>query len=433
MRIGRGKPGSMRMSWSSVSGSWSSSRRRASAGYASQKRSSTRHRAVTACLTRRTWPGETKCGISTNGIVDPLKTTSCSASQRSTSASSPAQLSPSLDSSTRYCSFRLLTWSISAALTLLPHRECHAIADRGERRAQVVAPAQPRVELAHGRDVLGAPRAGRFPRGDGARHQHVVDQQQAARAEQLEDLVEVAAVAVLGTVDEREVEAAVLELGEALGSVLESQVDAVGELRAGEVVARRGVALRVDLEGGHVRAAAREVQGRDADRGAHLYGAQGAGARSEHLEQTARDVVDDRDPLAIAPRPHLREQRVGLRLEPGEVLGDRRVEDHPRSGRWRLAAYAVAAVVPATTISSQPRKPNSVTTTGPNMIAPATVHSTTGAVGSRPPRPKTTSPREQRVGMKAMSASMRRPFDAPPRAPRGCTRAAARQCPGRDS
>ncbi len=78
MRIGRGKPASMRMSWSSMSGSWSSSRRRASFGYASQKRSSTRHSAVTACLTRRTWPGETKCGMSTNGIVDPLNTTSCS-------------------------------------------------------------------------------------------------------------------------------------------------------------------------------------------------------------------------------------------------------------------------------------------------------------------------------------------------------------------
>ena len=36
------------------------------------------HRTVTACLTRRTWPGETKCGISTNGIVCPANTTSCS-------------------------------------------------------------------------------------------------------------------------------------------------------------------------------------------------------------------------------------------------------------------------------------------------------------------------------------------------------------------
>src|SRR5215210_7234741 len=190
MRIGRGKPGSMRMSWSSVSGSWSSSRRRASAGYASQKRSSTRHSALTACLTRRTWPGETKCGISTNGIVEPLKTTSCSESQRSTSASRPAQVSPSLESSTRYCSLRLLTWSISAALTLLPHREGDAIADRGERGAQVLARHEPLVELAHRRDVLGAPRSGRLLRRRRARHQHVVDEQQPARPQQLDDLVE---------------------------------------------------------------------------------------------------------------------------------------------------------------------------------------------------------------------------------------------------
>src|SRR6185503_1681655 len=55
-----------------------------------------------------------KCGISTNGIVWPSKITSCSFSQASSFVSSPAQVSPSLESSTRYCSLRLLTWSIRA-------------------------------------------------------------------------------------------------------------------------------------------------------------------------------------------------------------------------------------------------------------------------------------------------------------------------------
>src|SRR5215210_914265 len=281
MRIGRGKPGSMRMSWSSVSGSWSSSRRRASFGYASQKRSSTRHSAVTACLTRRTWPGDAKCGIRTNGIVEPLKTTSCSESHRSTSASSPAQVSPSFESSTRYWSLRLLTWSISARLTLLPHRQRHTIADRREGGSQVLAVPQALAELAHVADVLRAPRPGRLLRRDRARHQHVVDEQQAARPQQLDDLVEVAAVAVLRPVDEAQVEAAGLELGQSLARVLEAQVDAVGEPGPPEVLARRRMALGVDLERGDVRAAAGEVDRRDADRGADLDRPRRAGGRRE--------------------------------------------------------------------------------------------------------------------------------------------------------
>src|SRR4051794_30501962 len=60
-----------------------------------------------------------KCGISTNGIVAPLNTTSWSCRNAAMSASSPAQLSPSFDSSTRYWSFRLLTWSISSRGRLL--------------------------------------------------------------------------------------------------------------------------------------------------------------------------------------------------------------------------------------------------------------------------------------------------------------------------
>ena len=45
--------------------------------------------APTACLTRRSWPGEMKCGISTNGIVWPAKITSCSSSQASSSLLEP--------------------------------------------------------------------------------------------------------------------------------------------------------------------------------------------------------------------------------------------------------------------------------------------------------------------------------------------------------
>src|SRR4051812_36040504 len=181
--------------------------------------------------------------MSTNGIVDPLNTTSCSASQRSTSASSPAHVSPSLESSTRYWSLRLLTWSISAALTLLPHREGHAIPDRGERRPQVGALLEALAELAHIADVLLAPRAGGILRRDRSRHQDVVDEQEAARTQQLDDLVEVPAVAVLRTVDEPEVEAARLELRQPLARVLQPQLDPLGKACAGQVVARRGLAL----------------------------------------------------------------------------------------------------------------------------------------------------------------------------------------------
>src|SRR4051794_35425116 len=136
--------------------------------------------------------------------------TSCSESQRSTSASRPAHVSPSLESSTRYWSLRLLTWSISAALTLLPHGQGHAIPDRGEGGAQVVAPAELLVERAHVADVLLAPAPRGLLRSGRAREQHVVDEQEPARAQQRDDLVEVAGVAGLRPVDEPEVEAAEL-------------------------------------------------------------------------------------------------------------------------------------------------------------------------------------------------------------------------------
>src|SRR5919108_48048 len=128
MRSGRENPGSSRISASSAAGTPSSSRRRPSSAYASQKRSSTAQRQPTAWRTRRSCPGETKCGMSTNGIVRPAKTTSFSESQRSISSSIPAHWSPSLESSTRCWSFRLLTWSItlsspmSRVLRTLPAR-----------------------------------------------------------------------------------------------------------------------------------------------------------------------------------------------------------------------------------------------------------------------------------------------------------------------
>src|ERR671922_2484318 len=128
MGSGRENPGSSRISASSAAGTASSSRRRPSSAYASQKRSSTAQREPTAWRTRRNCPGETKCGMSTNGIVRPAKTTSCSASHRSICSSIPAHWSPSLESSTRCWSFRLLTWSItlsspmSRVLRTLPAR-----------------------------------------------------------------------------------------------------------------------------------------------------------------------------------------------------------------------------------------------------------------------------------------------------------------------
>src|SRR3954454_7334240 len=320
MRIGRGKPASMRMSWSSMSGSWSSSRRRASFGYASQKRSSTRHRTVTACLTRRTWPGETKCGISTNGIVCPAKTTSCSLSQVETVVSRPAHVSPSLESSTRYWSLRLLTWSISAASTLSPHRHGHAVSDRQEGGAQVVALLEALVEAADQIDRLLRPLVRGIAGRRAAAHEDVVDEQQAAGPQQPDRLVEVGLVASFRAVDEREVEAAVLELREARGGVLQAQVGL--EAAALQVLARGGVALRVDLEACDVRAAAGQVQRGHADRGADLDRVLRPGRGGQHLEQAAGDVVHDRDVVALAVLAHLEQERVGLRLERGHVLAD---------------------------------------------------------------------------------------------------------------
>src|SRR3954454_3878356 len=224
MRIGRGKPGSMRISESSESESWSSSRSAGSVGYASQKRSRTLHRTVTACLTRRTWPGDTKCGISTNGIVCPANTTSCSCSQRETSVSRSAQVSPSLESSTRYWSLRLLTWSISAASTLSPHRHRHAVSDREEGRSQLGVILDALVEGADQVDRLLAPLVGGLAGRRAAAHEDVVDEEQPLRPEQPDRLVEVRLVAGLGPVDEGEVEAAVVELGEACGRVLQAQI-----------------------------------------------------------------------------------------------------------------------------------------------------------------------------------------------------------------
>ena len=53
--------------------------------------------------------------MSTNGIVRSAKTTSCSASHSSISASIAAQPSPSFDSSTRCWSFKSAAWSIISA------------------------------------------------------------------------------------------------------------------------------------------------------------------------------------------------------------------------------------------------------------------------------------------------------------------------------
>src|SRR3954447_6485841 len=75
-----------------------------------------------------------KCGISTKGIVAPLNTTSWECRNAATSASSPAQLSPSFDSSTRYWSLRLLTWSISSCGRLLARH----VAERSLRDAERV-------------------------------------------------------------------------------------------------------------------------------------------------------------------------------------------------------------------------------------------------------------------------------------------------------
>src|SRR4051812_46367890 len=65
------------------------------------------------CSTR-TWRGEMKCGMSTNGIVCSAYVKSCSVSQPVSSDWIAAQRSPSFDSSTRNWSLRSLTCSITA-------------------------------------------------------------------------------------------------------------------------------------------------------------------------------------------------------------------------------------------------------------------------------------------------------------------------------
>ena len=82
----------------------------------------------------------------------------------------------------------------------------------------------PLVERADQVDALLAPLVGRLAGRGAAAHQDVVDEQEAAGAQQADGLVEVGLVAGLRAVDEGEVEAAVLELGEPLGRVLQAQV-----------------------------------------------------------------------------------------------------------------------------------------------------------------------------------------------------------------
>ena len=158
-----------------------------------------------------------------------------------------------------------------------------------------------------------------------AAHEDVVDEQQAAGSQQPDGLVEVGLIAGLRAVDEGEVEAAVLELGEAGGRVLQAQVGL--EAAALQVLARGGVALRVDLEARDVRAAAGEVERRHADRGADLDRALRSRRGGQHLEQAAGDVVHDRDVVALAVLAHLEQERIGLRLESGQVVGDGWVVD----------------------------------------------------------------------------------------------------------
>src|SRR4051794_15176044 len=70
----------------------------------------------------RTWPGEMKCGMSTNGIVCSAYVKSCSVSQPVRSDWIAAQRSPSFESSTRNWSLRSLTCSITALPPLLDTR-----------------------------------------------------------------------------------------------------------------------------------------------------------------------------------------------------------------------------------------------------------------------------------------------------------------------
>ena len=182
------------------------------------------------------------------------------------------------------------------------------------------------------------------------------------------------AVAGLRAVDEAEVEAARLELGEPLAGVLQPQVDLLGATVAG-----RGtrvaccVALGVDLERGDVRAAAREVQGRDADRRADLdrtlrLGGSPPAARAARPSRPRRSGCDRAPRAPASPRaagPGPARGRTGTPRTAGSRITR-------GSGGARFAAYAVARTRSRRRrAASQPTKPNSVTTTGPPMIAPA--------------------------------------------------------------
>ena len=84
------------------------------------------------------------------------------------------------------------------------HRDRDAVAHGGDGRAQAGVRQQAGVELALVLDARARPAAGRA--GDRAAHQRVVDEQQAAGAQELQAALDVLVVAELRPVDEREVE-----------------------------------------------------------------------------------------------------------------------------------------------------------------------------------------------------------------------------------
>ena len=113
--------------------------------------------------------------------------------------------------------------------------------------------------------------------------------------------------------------------------ILEPEVGPIEEAGPLEIPTGGCMPLGIDLKrndqavGGQ---GPREVQRRDADRRADLDDPPSATGEREDLQQAPGLWDDDRDPVTLAVRFHLREQWIGLRTRRREICLDRVGDDH---------------------------------------------------------------------------------------------------------
>ena len=209
MRIGRGKPGSMRISESSVSESWSSSRSAGVGGVgvaeAVEDLAQDRDRVLDAPHLaggdevrhqheRDRLPGEHHVVLSQPARHLGLEVGTGVAELGELDEVLELEVVDVVDQ----CGFDLI------AAPPWPRRLRPRGRSRAGRRDRLMPWLKPRIRST----ALLAPLVGGLPGGGAAAHQDVVDEQEAAGSQQADRLVEVGLVAGLGAVDEGEVEAA---------------------------------------------------------------------------------------------------------------------------------------------------------------------------------------------------------------------------------